>query len=1579
PDADYNGTDSFTYTVSDGNGGTDTATVNLTINPKNDNPVAVDVTKTVQEDTAENTNDGDGVYTINLSDFGFSDVDGDSLAEVKITSLPTVGTLFYNGTAVTQDQVITAADIGNGLLTFQPDDLDDSGSDEYAGDTTWDGTPVPANGMGDQQVDYAKFDYQVSDGTNWSNTAVMSIDINAVADAPTLTFAATSITTSQTINISNVADTTLGFTVTAYNADGTVGTIATNTGPDGFGVAGAASGADAETGYDDTLNAPEMVVVTFDNPVDSVNVSLAWNASNENVEIAFYNNGVLIDTVQTGGGSDGVDPEVNFRPTDGSVFDEIRFYPPASGDDFLINSITYDQTEIRNDGTVIVKELSQAELNMSAALTDTDGSEKLTVELQDIPNGFTISDGTNSFTSDGVTTTVDITGWDLANLVLTTPEVANDTNYTLKAVATSTEYSNGSTATTVQNIDVTVKAVTIDVVPTISDDQTIHVSEEGLAGGIADTTGTQDTTDTTVVTGQFTVDDANGDTLNVTASVSGNYTSNGEAINWTWDEATQTLTGATASKTVMTVAIDDTGAYTATLLGPIDHPDTTTEDTLAIPVTITVDDGTTDSNGNARTSSSTLNVTVEDDSPETTSTTEEIALPSVNTNVQLILDVSGSMSDSVDDGNGGTTTRLAIMQAAVNEMLDKYDNLGDVRVQIITFSYGANDLTNGWVDIATAKDIVNGLTAGGLTNYDDALLEAQSSYTDAGRLVDGQNVSYFLTDGDPTENENGTDGIQTDEEAAWIDFLNSSDINAYAYALGTGANVTNIDPIAYDGTSATDKNGILVENESDLPPVLRDSVIDATGGTIVGGGISDSIGFGGDGGDIYTITLDGSTYTYDAQNNIVTQTGATNTYSYDPTTHILSIETNLNGKFEINVDTGDYQYTASGDQTTRETESIDFTVIDNDGDLSNTSTLTIGINPPGTMPYIVPAGDSSIVENTTQIVANAYDDDGTIVSSSGSALHGSVSIDANGVVSYTPDSNYIGNDTITVTVTDNDGFTTTKDINVTVLTAADNADEPTLTMTIGNETAINTDKVISNDFDTTLDHWRDPNYDTSLVTLDNNQMLIDGNGDYAINLVDYSFGTAYAGQTVTVTFNTDVDAARWDSTDDMIVYVDTGDGNGYQAVYSATGENNLDNGATHSFSATLDSNGRLNIAILNSSNNDNEDLWIDNFSVSLPVTEYRYEIDMTPNLTDTDGSEVLKDLILKDLPATVNRVEDASGNVLTPNSDGTYTISASPTSGTLSTVYIYADSALTTTEIDAIHSRVTSEETISGDIATVEVDANNNAVIIDGIVEGLYYETSSGLSGYTDADGSFDYADGDMVIFSIGNVQIGQIDTECIEDGKVFLQDLAGVDRTDMNDEYVENMAVLLQSLDNDGDAYNGIVVTEEMHEAFSDESFDLATISEEDLVSIIETTGKDAVSESDAMTHVGAMLEAYDGVEEGTLETHVSDQIDSILSSDGFDFSGLESLSSNCMSAEEATSVLESISAEDLLDVAGEDKTLTIMGESENTVTLDNTTGAWSATGETEVDGHIFAVYHNQADEEMTLLVETAVQTTII
>ena len=52
PNADFNGPDSFTYSVTDGVDTSNTATVTVTVNAVNDAPVAGDDTAVTDEDTA---------------------------------------------------------------------------------------------------------------------------------------------------------------------------------------------------------------------------------------------------------------------------------------------------------------------------------------------------------------------------------------------------------------------------------------------------------------------------------------------------------------------------------------------------------------------------------------------------------------------------------------------------------------------------------------------------------------------------------------------------------------------------------------------------------------------------------------------------------------------------------------------------------------------------------------------------------------------------------------------------------------------------------------------------------------------------------------------------------------------------------------------------------------------------------------------------------------------------------------------------------------------------------------------------------------------------------------------------------------------------------------------------------------------------------------------------------------------------------------------------------------------------------------------------------------------------------------
>ena len=92
-------------------------------------------------------------------------------------------------------------------------------------------------------------------------------------------------------------------------------------------------------------------------------------------------------------------------------------------------------------------------LNIGAALTDTDGSESMSIVIGGVPNGATLSAGTDN--GDGTWT---LTDTQLTNLTITPPDESGD-NFQLTVTATSTEESTGDTATTSATLDVAVTAV----------------------------------------------------------------------------------------------------------------------------------------------------------------------------------------------------------------------------------------------------------------------------------------------------------------------------------------------------------------------------------------------------------------------------------------------------------------------------------------------------------------------------------------------------------------------------------------------------------------------------------------------------------------------------------------------------------------------------------------------------------------------------------------------------------------------------------------------------------------------------------------------------------------------------------------------------------------------------------------------------------------------------------------------------------------------------------------------------------------------------------------------------------------
>ncbi|MFC2079240.1 Ig-like domain-containing protein, partial [Candidatus Bipolaricaulota bacterium] len=222
PDSDFNGVDTFTYTIADGNGGTSVALVTVTVAGINDDPIALDDGTTTPEDTAVDID-------VLAND---SDPDGDPLAVESVTQ-PENGTVVNNGTDVTY---IPAPDF-NGEDAFTYTTCDDDGGKATAtvyvtvlpsndppiaqddSDSTEEDTPItldvllndsdpdgdnltiqsviqPSNGSaasnGDDVVytpnpDFNgvdSFTYTVSDGNGGTATATVTVTVGAVNDPP---------------------------------------------------------------------------------------------------------------------------------------------------------------------------------------------------------------------------------------------------------------------------------------------------------------------------------------------------------------------------------------------------------------------------------------------------------------------------------------------------------------------------------------------------------------------------------------------------------------------------------------------------------------------------------------------------------------------------------------------------------------------------------------------------------------------------------------------------------------------------------------------------------------------------------------------------------------------------------------------------------------------------------------------------------------------------------------------------------------------------------------------------------------------------------------------------------------------------------------------------------------------------------------------------------------------------------------------------------------------------------------------------------------------------------------------------
>ncbi|MGY3305831.1 VCBS repeat-containing protein [Pseudomonas sp. PvR086] len=395
---------------------------------------------------------------------------------------------------------------------------------------------------------------------------------------------------------------------------------------------------------------------------------------------------------------------------------------------------------------------------------------------------------------------------------------------------------------------------------------------------------------------------------------------------------TYTLVGS-ATGTYGQILLNPDGSYTYTLTSAPKTSPNANDGANTLNESFTYQ--ATDAIGNSTTG--TLVVSIVDDVPHAVASDRSVPAVQIDSNLMLVIDVSGSMDDP--SGVSGLS-RLDLAKQAISALLDKYDNLGDVKVQIVTFSSSATDQTSIWVDVATAKSIIATLTAGGGTNYDAAVATMETAFDTSGKLIGAQNVGYFFSDGKPNEGD-----IGTADEIALKAFLDANGIKNYAIGLGSGVNNASLDPVAYDGSTRTDTNAVVVTDLNQLNSVLSGTV---QGAPVTGSLLGEGGTFGADGGFIKTLTVDGTTYTYDPKANSnqgsLNFSGGANHGTFNTVDNTLSIATNNSGTLLVNLDTGEYTYTSQKTTAVQITENIGFTASDNDGDLTS-STLTVNVIP----------------------------------------------------------------------------------------------------------------------------------------------------------------------------------------------------------------------------------------------------------------------------------------------------------------------------------------------------------------------------------------------------------------------------------------------------------------------------------------------------------------------------------------------------------------------------------------------------------------------------------------------------------
>ncbi len=975
PDANFNGSDTITYVISDGNGGTSTAAVDVTVNAVNDPPVAVDDVATTNEDTP---------VTIGVLG-NDTDIDGDPLTVTAATS--------PDGTVVINP---------DGTITFTP-------NPNFNGPTT--------------------ISYTISDGNGGTSTATVSVTVDAVNDPPVANMDSATTDEDTPVDIAVLTnDTDVDgdpLNVTAADApNGTVtinpdGTVTYVPDPDFNGVdtitytisdgQGGFSTSTVEVTVTAVNDAPVTTPIApqNDNDADVINVSVASNFTDVDGDTLIFTAmglplGLSIDDAGNITGT--IDPDAS----QGGPGSDGIYSVTVTADDG--NGGTVSQTfvwEVNNPAPVATDDVATTDEDTPVIIpvlandNDPDG-DALSVTSATASNGLvTINpDGTITYTpnpdfngTDTITYTIsDGNGGTSTATVEVTVAPVNDAPVASSPLPNVTgvdgEMPSIPTAGNFSDVDGDILTFTAAGLPAgLSIDP-----DTGLISGTIDNQASQ--VNGGVYTVTVTADDGNGGTVDSTFT----YTVTNPAPTATNDSATtdedtpvvidvlandndpdgDDLTVTVASAPNGTVVINADGTITYTPNQDFNGTDT---------ITYTISDG------NGGTSTATVDVTVApvNDAPE-------VDIPIADLSNEDADVISVDISDKFSDLDGDTLTFTAVGLPAGLSI----DANGLITG---TIDNQASQVNGGVYMITITADDGNGGTVDGTFTWivTNPAPTAVNDTATTDEDTPSAPIAVLANDNDPDGDTltvtsatapNGTVVINPDGTLVYTPAANFNGIDTITYSISDGNGGTS--------TATVEVTVVAVNDAPTADPPLNNQTNDDA--------------------DVISVDVSGSFEDLDGDMLTFTAAGLPAGLSID----INGLITGTIDPDASQLNGGVYTVTVTADDG-------------NGGTVDSIFTWTVNNPPP-----VADNDTATTAEDTSvniPVLTNDSDPDGdTLTVISADSSNGVVVIEADGTITYQPDPNFTGIDTIVYTISDGNGGTATATVEVTV-TAVNDAPE----------------------------------------------------------------------------------------------------------------------------------------------------------------------------------------------------------------------------------------------------------------------------------------------------------------------------------------------------------------------------------------------------------------------------------------------------------------------------------------------------------------------------------------------------------